>query len=197
MKRKDDNNQGMPPSIGMKHSGRKLKRAVAAVIMAGVLTAGIYGSGMGVYKVSAEEESVAEGNVPLPEQKIGENWEKVSGEALEMGYSYRAMENARLAFYINEDGNIGVFDKASREWYTSVPTEEAREADEIAKAINKMNLGSDYQMVFVDQNGTTTTKNTLTGAVKDENVRLEGTDRGCKVWYYVEDTDVCFSCFMS
>lgn len=194
MKRKDENNLGMPPFMGMKHYGGRLKRAVAAAILAGILAAGIYRGGMDAYRVNAEEETAAtERNVPLPEQKIGEDWAKASGEALEMGYSYRAMENARLAFYINEDGNIGVFDKVSREWYTSVPTEEAREADEIAKAINKMNLGSDYQMVFVDQNGTTTTKNTLTGAVKDENVRLEGTDQGCKVWYYVEDTDVCFS----
>ena len=57
MKRKDENNLGMPPFMGMKHYGGRLKRAVAAAILAGILAAGIYGGGMDAYRVNAEEET--------------------------------------------------------------------------------------------------------------------------------------------
>lgn len=142
---------------------------------------------------AGEDASGTEEEIPLPQQRIGSNWEKAAGRAAELGYTYLAMENHRAAFYINEDGNVGIQDKASGKWLTSVPTEEGREADELAKAVNKMNLGSDYQVVFVDQNGATTVKNTLAGAVNDGNVRLEAVDGGVKVWYYIADTAVAFS----
>ena len=45
-------------------------------------------------------------------------WKKAAGEAADRGYSWLAMENERLAFYVNEGGNIGVYDKAGRVWFT-------------------------------------------------------------------------------
>lgn len=167
-------------------------------IVIGLLTVSLLFAGGAVLKAGAEEAQgtdavPASEELPLPEQQIGDSWKKAAGEAADMGYTWLAMENERLAFYVNEGGNIGVYDKAGRAWFTSIPTEEQREADEIAKAINKVNLGSDYQLVFVDQNGATSVKNTLAGAVNDGNVRLVDTGEGMKVWYYIEDTDVSFS----
>lgn len=164
----------------------------------GILAAGLLWTGQAALKAEAEEAPGAEGvsvseEIPLPEQQIGSDWERTSGEAARRGYDWLVMENGRLAFYVNEGGNIGIQDKSSGAWFTSVPSEEAREADETAKAINKVNLGSDYQLVFVDQNGATTVKNTLAGAVNDGNVRLTDTGEGLKVWYYIEDTGVTFS----
>ena len=168
------------------------------LFVTGLLTAGLLFAGGAVLRAGAEEArgtdaAPASEERPLPEQQIGSSWKKAAGEAADMGYTWLAMENERLAFYVNEGGNIGVYDKAGRVWFTSIPTEEEREADEIAKAINKVNLGSDYQLVFVDQNGATSVKNTLAGAVNDGNVRLVDTGEGMKVWYYIEDTDVSFS----
>lgn len=167
-------------------------------IVIGLLTVSLLFAGGAVLKAGAEEAqgtdaALASEELPLPEQQIGDSWKKAAGEAADMGYTWLAMENERLAFYVNEGGNIGVYDKAGRAWFTSIPTEEQREADEIAKAINKVNLGSDYQLVFVDQNGATSVKNTLAGAVNDGNVRLADTGEGVKVWYYIEDTGVSFS----
>lgn len=130
---------------------------------------------------------------PLPEQAIGNDWKKADGEAAKLGYTYLAIENEREAFYINEDGNFGILDKKTGKWFLSIPSEEDREEDPIARAVNKMRLGSDYQIVFIDQNGATSAKNTLTGAVNDGNVRLTAAEGGVKVWYYVEDTGVTFS----
>lgn len=164
--------------------------------MAGILTAPFPMPGNFSMTVRAEENGEAQQEeevVPLPEQQTGRDWKAAEAEAAELGYTWLAMENGRLAFYVNEDGNIGVYDKACAKWFTSVPTEEAREADEIAKAVNKVNLGSDYQVIFVDQNGATTVKNTLAGAVNDGNVRLVDTGDGLKVWYYFSDTGVSMS----
>lgn len=166
--------------------------------LAGVLTAGMLLSGSGSGAVRAEEARETESapgaeNGPLPAQQTGRDWQAAKGEAEELGYRWLAMENDRVAFYTNENGNIGVFDKKSEKWFTSVPPEEAREADEIAKAVNKVNLGSDYQIVFIDQNGAASVKNTLAGAVNDGNVRLVDTGDGLKVWYYIEDCGVAFS----
>ena len=168
------------------------------LFVTGLLTAGLLFAGGAVLRAGAEEArgtdaAPASEERPLPEQQIGDSWKKAAGEAADRGYSWLAMENERLAFYVNEGGNIGVYDKAGRVWFTSIPTEEEREADETAKAINKVNLGSDYQLVFVDQNGAVSVKNTLAGAVNDGNVRLVDTGEGMKVWYYIEDTDVSFS----
>ncbi len=131
--------------------------------------------------------------IPIPENQIGSGWKAADADAADRGYTYLAMENDRVAFYVNEDGNIGVRDKANNEWYVSVPTAEQRDADPLAKAINKMNLGSDYQIIFVDQNGATSAKNTLAGAVNKDNVRITQTQDGLKVWYYFEDVQVGFS----
>lgn len=140
--------------------------------------------------VLAEETS---SEIPLPEQAVGSDWKRADGEAAKQGYIYLAMENEREAFYINEDGNFGILDKKTGKWFHSIPSEEDREADPIAKGVNKMRLGSDYQIIFIDQNGATSAKNTLTGAVNDGNVRLTATEGGVKVWYYVEDAGVTFS----
>lgn len=130
---------------------------------------------------------------PLPEQVIGGEWKKADGEAAKRGYTYLAMENEREAFYINEDGNFGILDKRTGKWFQSIPSEEDREADPIAKAVSKMRLGSDYQIIFIDQKGATSAKNTLAAAVNDGNVSLTATEEGLKVWYYVEDAGVTFS----
>ena len=168
------------------------------LFVTGLLTAGLLFAGGAVLRAGAEEARGTDAapvseELPLPEQQIGDSWKKAAGEAADRGYTWLAMENERLAFYVNEGGNIGVYDKAGSAWFTSIPTEEEREADETAKAINKVNLGSDYQLVFVDQNGAVSVKNTLAGAVNDGNVRLVDTGEGMKVWYYIEDTDVSFS----
>lgn len=150
-------------------------------------------------QISAKGAAQAEGDqaegvpAPLPEERIGGDWESAAGEAARMGYTYLAMKNHRLEFYVNEGGNIGVYDKAAKKWYKSVPTQEERDEDPIAKAVNKVNLGSDYQLIFVDQNGAASSKNTLAGAVNDGNVRLVDAEDGLKVWYYIEDVDVSFS----
>ncbi len=140
-----------------------------------------------------EDAGGAETVPPLPAQAIGDDWQAARGEAASRGFTYLAMENGRVAFYVNEAGNVGVYDKEARVWYTSIPSEADREADPVAKAINKVNLGSDYWVTFVDQNGGASVKNTLNGAVKDGNVRLTACEDGLKVWYYFEDEDVCFS----
>ncbi len=127
--------------------------------------------------------------IGFPEQVIGPDWQTAQGDAAQRGFTYLAMENARVAFYVNEAGNIGVYDKTADAWYTSIPSGE----DPIAKAVNKMNLGSDFQVLFVDQNGSTSIKNSLTGAVKDGNVSLTACEEGMKVWYYFSEMDVCFS----
>lgn len=171
--------KSQPPLIGKRR--RFLRKAFAAVLLAGLLGACIPGEAWRVQADEAGGAPASEAEIPLPEQKIGSDWKKAEGEAAGMGYTWLAMENDRLAFYVNEDGNIGVYDKAARAWYTSVPTQEARDADEVAKAVNKVNLGSDYQIVFIDQNGATAAKNTLAGAVNDGNVRLEDTGDGVKV----------------
>lgn len=169
---------------------------MAGGLAAGALAVALFlwgGCPMGV-RALTPAEAVEEGaSQPLPEQKIGSGWESAAGEAARMGYTYLVMQNDRLEFYVNEGGNIGVYDKASQKWYKSVPTQEERDADPIAKAVNKVNLGSDYQLIFVDQNGATSSKNTLAGAVNDGNVRLVEAEDGLKVWYYMEDVDVSFS----
>ena len=169
----------------------KRRRRFALRVLAGALAAGISLAGSGPADVRAQDAQTE--TVPLPEQQIGGAWKSASGEAAAMGYAYLVMENDRVAFYVSEGGNIGVYDKAVKVWYNSVPTQEQRDADEIAKAVNKVNLGSDYQVIFVDQNGAASAKNTLAGAVNDGNVRLVDTGKGLKVWYYIEDTDVSFS----
>lgn len=178
--------------------GKGRRRAVWIKALAGMLAAGMLFSGSKTLPLRAEEARETEGGtqpetVPLPEQQPGSGWQAAGGEAAELGYTWLAMENDRVAFYVNENGNIGVFDRKTKEWFTSVPTEAQRDADQIAKAVNKVNLGSDYQIVFIDQNGATTVKNTLAGAVNDGNVRLTDTGDGLKVWYYIEDTGVTFS----
>lgn len=171
-----------------------MKKRILKYIAVGVLAAVVFLSdGVLLRTGAADAGGVTAGEIPLPEQKTGAGWKRASGEAAAKGYDWLAMENERLAFYVNESGNVGVFDKRAGGWFTSVPTQEERDADEIAKAINKVNLGSDYQIVFIDQNGATTVKNTLAGAVNDGNVRLEDTGDGVKVWYYIEDTGVLFS----
>ena len=171
-----------------------MKKRITKYIVAGVLAVVVFLSDSALLQTwAADAGGVTGEEIPLPQQKTGDNWKRASGEASAKGYTWLTMENERLAFYVNENGNIGVFDKRTKEWFTSVPTEEERDADEIAKAINKVNLGSDYQIVFIDQNGATSVKNTLAGAVNDGNVRLEDTGTGVTVWYYVEDTGVAFS----
>lgn len=173
-----------------------MKKRITNYIVAGILAAVVFLSDSALLPArAADAGGVTAGEIPLPQQKTAGSWKRASGEALAKGYTWLAMENERLAFYVNEDGNIGVFDKRAGGWFTSVPTQEQRDADEIAKAINKVNLGSDYQIVFIDQNGATSVKNTLAGAVNDGNVRLEDTGGGVKVWYYIEDTGVMFSVF--
>ena len=131
--------------------------------------------------------------IPIPENRIGSSWKTADSEAAERGFTYLAMENDRVSFYVNEDGNIGVRDKTNGEWYVSVPDAQARDADPLARAVNKMNLGSDYQVVFVDQNGGASAKNTLAGAVNKGNVRITEAAGGLKVWYYFEDVEAGFS----
>ena len=109
------------------------------LFVTGLLTAGLLFAGGAVLRAGAEEArgtdaAPASEERPLPEQQIGDSWKKAAGEAADRGYSWLAMENERLAFYVNEGGNIGVYDKAGRVWFTSIPTEEEREADETAKA---------------------------------------------------------------
>ncbi len=174
---------------------KKILAAFAGILFAGALTAAAFlGNGYG-YMTATADEPVTEGEekLPIPENHIGASWKAADQEAAGLGYTYLALENNRVAFYVNESGNIGVKDKANGEWYLSVPTEEARDADPLAKAINKMNLGSDYQVVFVDQNGAGSAKNTLAGVVNKENVRITEEGEGLKVWYYFEDMGVGFS----
>lgn len=194
MRMKIGKDQKLPPCKEGRRQVR-YKKALAAAGLAGVLALGSVLPGSRMARVEAADAggAPAEGETQLPEQKIGGSWTAASGEAAQMGYTYLVMENGRLAFYTNEDGNVGVFDKATGKWFTSVPTEEARDADEIAKAVNKVNLGRDYQVTFIDQNGATSVKNTLAGSVNDGNVRLEDTGDGLKVWYYIEDAAVSFS----
>lgn len=186
--------QKLPPHDGERRQ-KKYRKALAAAGLAGILALSLVLPAGGGTRVLAADPggAPAEGETQLPEQKIGSGWAAASGEAAGMGYTYLVMENSRLAFYTNEDGNIGIYDKVSEVWFTSVPTQEARDADEVAKAVNKVNLGSDYQLTFIDQNGATSVKNTLAGAVNDGNVRLEDTGDGLKVWYYIEDAAVTFS----
>lgn len=222
MRKRTDVFLKMLPDTGRKRGSGRVKAAVA-LLLAAALLAGLLPPADDSGKAMAAEENQSSGAentegeagadsaeaeggeagadsaepdgepVPLPEQKIGDSWKAAQGEAAELGYTYLAMENERVAFYINEDGNIGLLDKKSGKWTTSVPTKEAHEADELAKAINKVNLGSDYQVVFIDQNGATTMKNTLAGAVNNGDVRLVDTGDGVKTWYYIADTGVAFS----
>lgn len=172
---------------------KKILAAFACVAFAGALTAAAF-LGNGRIRVTADEPvAQEEEKIPLPDNRIGASWKKAEGEAAALGYTYLAMENGRVAFYINEDGNVGVKDQENGYWYLSIPTGEARDADPLAKAINKMNLGSDFQVIFVDQNGGTSAKNTLTGVVNKGNVRVTQEGDGVKVWYYFEDLKVGFS----
>ncbi len=171
---------------------KKILAAFAGVLFAGALTAAAF---LGKYVTATADEPMTEGEekLPIPENHIGASWKEADREAAELGYTYLALENNRVAFYVNESGNIGVKDKANGEWYLSIPTEEARDADPIAKAVNKMNLGSDYQVVFVDQNGAGSAKNTLAGVVNKGNVRITDAEDSLKVWYYFEGMEVGFS----
>ncbi|MDE7328117.1 MAG: hypothetical protein K2N63_17860 [Lachnospiraceae bacterium] len=173
---------------------KKILAAFAGIMFAGALTAAAF-LGNGRVTAVADEPAAdsTQEKIPIPDNHIGSSWKAADSEAAGLGYTYLAMENNRVAFYVNESGNIGVKDKANGEWYLSVPTEEARDADPLAKAVNKMNLGSDYQVVFVDQNGATSAKNTLAGVVNKENVRITESEGSLKVWYYFEDMEVGFS----
>ena len=141
--------QKLPPHDGERRQ-KKYRKALAAAGLAGILALSLVLPAGGGTRVLAADPggAPAEGETQLPEQKIGSGWAAASGEAAGMGYTYLVMENSRLAFYTNEDGNIGIYDKVSEVWFTSVPTQEARDADEVAKAVNKVNLGSDYQLTF-------------------------------------------------
>ena len=195
MRKRMEGYRKLPLQTGKVRRMGKRKSSLAGMAIMGLLIGILAGesvfSQVGAGRTLAAEAGQEE--APLPAQKTGDGWQAAKGDAAALGYTWLAMENDRVAFYINENGNIGVFDKGTKAWFTSVPTEEAREADEIAKAVNKMNLGSDFQIIFVDQNGATSVKNTLAGAVNDANVRLVAMEDGLKVWYYIEDTDVSFS----
>lgn len=196
MKKEMETYQKLPPRDRERRGQREGQRKVwlaSWLVVALALGLCLPGEPMAAVQAADAGGAPAEGETQLPDARIGSGWKTAAGEAADMGYAYLAMENDRLAFYTNEDGNIGVFDKRTEKWFTSVPTQAAREADEIAQAVNKVNLGSDYQLVFIDQNGATSVKNTLAGAVNDGNVRLEDTGEGLKVWYYIEDTAVTFS----
>lgn len=175
---------------------KRILAAITGIVLAGSLAATAFLIRERGIIATADEPAINESDessIPIPDNKIGSSWKAADNEAAALGYTYLALENNRIALYVNESGNIGVMDKANKEWYLSVPSEEARENDTLAKAINKMNLGSDYQIVFVDQNGATSVKNTLTGAVNKGNVRITETGDSLKVWYYFEDMGVGFS----
>lgn len=171
---------------------KKILAAFFCILFAGAFAAAFLGKG---FAAAADEETTQEEEekIPLPDNRIGSLWKAADQEAAGLGFTYLVMENSRVAFYANENGNVGVKDQANGQWYLSVPTEEARDADPLAKAVNKMNLGSDYQVVFVDQNGATSAKNTLAGVVNKGNVRITESEGGFKVWYYFEDMEVGFS----
>lgn len=174
---------------------KRILAAITGIVLAGSLAATAFlirERGVIATAEPAANES-DEPSIPIPDNKIGSSWKAADNEAAALGYTYLALENNRIALYVNESGNIGVMDKTNKEWYLSVPTEEERNADTLAKAVNKMNLGSDYQVVFVDQNGATSAKNTLAGVVNKGNVRIEQAGEDLKVWYYFEDMEVGFS----
>lgn len=171
---------------------KKILTAFFCILFAGAFAAAFLGKG---FAAAADSETTQEEGekIPIPDNRIGSSWKTADPEAAGLGFTYLVMENSRVAFYANEDGNVGVKDQANGQWYSSVPTNEARDADPLAKAVNKMNLGSDYQVVFVDQNGATSAKNTLAGVVNKGNVRITESEGGLKVWYYFEDMEVGFS----
>ena len=136
----------------------------------------------------AEADPGTEDTVPLAENKAGSNWKTLNDAEELSAYMYSVAENRRFILCMKEDGEVAVWDRRAGHLYATNPLD--KEEDTIAKAINKVNLGSQAYVEFVDQNGLTAAANTLGAAVNKGNVRYEPIERGVKFRYYFDTYDV-------
>lgn len=138
--------------------------------------------------IAVAADNTAGQDIKLPESKTGSSWKSVGDTEELAAYAYGTAENERFLLCMKENGEIAVWDKEEKHLYASNPVDQ--DQDSVAKAINKVNLGSQAYVEFVDQNGATAAANTLGGAVGKGNVSYEPIEGGVKFWYYFDTYDV-------
>ncbi|HWT75937.1 MAG TPA: DUF5696 domain-containing protein [Mobilitalea sp.] len=165
---------------------------IALIMVVLIIAAGIFVLKDRLWTKSNQTDTVltgsAEEKITLPASKVGDNWRSIGKTDKLSYYNYIIAENDHFILCMKDNGEIGVWDKTANYLYASNPID--KEEDQLAKAMNKMALGSQAVVEFIDQGGGTSFANTLGGAVNSGNISYEPTENGIKFWYYFDSANV-------